>query len=315
MKICFLIDAPWDKWGGGQEHVTRVARDLEKDYGYTVDIIHPQKINPKFNFLNFLDRIWFAFWVVKFLLLSDHDIYHSHTFSTSAFLPLAWLRGKKTALTLHGAGKDLIGGGILNKLGIPKLLSWLILEVWPINFHFTAGGYKDFIKVGNGVDVAEYDKVDKIKHKGFRVFWLGRKFDPIKGLRYLEEATRDIDVELDIQDAIFGEEKIKHFKMADVYVLPSLSEGFPIVLLEAMAAKLPVITTDVGDCRKLVEEAKCGLVIPPGDVNALREAIKGLIGKKNSYGENGYKFVKNNYSWDKVAAIYNSYYRKLNSKL
>jgi len=314
MKICFLIDAPWDNWGGGQEHVTQVARKLNEVQGYKVDIIHPQKIRSTFNFFNFKDRLWFTFWVIKFLITSDYDLYNSHTFSTDAFLPIVKLRGRKTAITLHGVGKNLIGGGILNKLKIPKLLEWIILDLWPFDLKFTAGFRKNFIIVGNGVNVEDYNKFKKAeKSKKFKVLWLGRKYDPVKGVKYLEEAVKGLDVELDIAVNTYGEEKIKRFKQADLFVLPSLSEGFPIVLLEAMAAKLPIVTTDVGDCRKLIEEAKCGLVVPAADSKALRAAIQKIRKDKDLYGENGYKFVSKNYTWDKVASIYYSSYRRLNS--
>ncbi|MEK7127715.1 MAG: glycosyltransferase family 4 protein [Patescibacteria group bacterium] len=297
MKICYIIDAWMPAWGGGQEHVSQVAKILK------ADIFHPKN-----DFFSFRNRVLFTLWTIKFYLTSDYDIYHSHTYSTNLFLPLVKLRGKKAVITLHGMGKNLIGGGILNKLKIPQFLMWLVLDVWPYDLRFSASQYKNYVVVGNGVNVEEYDKVKKIKHSKYTVFWIGRRYDPIKGVSFLEEAVKGLDVDLDIVENIYGDEKIKRFKSADLFVLPSLSEGFPIVLLEAMAAKLPIITTDVGDCRKLVEEAKCGLIVPPGDALKIREAILEIIKNKNDYGENGYKFVKNNYTWDKVATIYNSFY-------
>lgn len=297
MKICFLTDAWLPIWGGGQEHVLQVAKRLH------ADIIHP-----KGNFFNFWSRVGFTLWTIKFYLTSDYDLYHSHSYSTSVFLLLAKLRGKKTAVTVHGIGKNLIGGGILNTLKITDFLMWLVLDVWPIDFKFCASNYKNYIVVGNGVDVKQFDKFSKTKSDRFRIFWIGRKYDQIKGVKYLEEAVRGLDVNLDIAENIYGEEKIKRFKMADLFVLPSLSEGLPLVLLEAMAAKLPIVATDVGSCKKLVETAKCGIIVPPSNTKKLAEAILKIKADKKNYGENGYEFVKKKYTWEKVAAIYNSEY-------
>lgn len=308
MKICMITDAWLPIWGGGQEHILQISKILEKKYGYKVDIIAPTLINKNFKFNNFLHRIWFTFWVLKFILTSDYDLYHSHMFSTSIFLPLVKLRGKKTAITVHGLGKNLIGGGLLNTLGITRLLMNLILYVWPYDYRFSVSNLKGFITVGNGVNVKEFDKFPKTKDHKFRIFWIGRKYDPVKGLVYLEKAVSGLDVTLDIADNVYGDEKIKRFKQSDVFVLPSLSEGLPLALLEAMAAKLPIVTTDVGDCGKLVKEANAGLVVQLGDAKALRIAIISIMKNHGSFGKNGYSFVKDNYTWDKVVtSIYKEY--------
>ena len=316
MKICMLTDAWKPIWGGGQEHIFQVSKILREEYGCEVEIIAPTLINKNFDFHNLFHRIWFAFWVLKFLLTSNYDIYHSHSFSTSAFLPLVKLRDKKTAFTVHGAGVSLVGGGLINKLGVSKLLMFLVLRVWPYDFRFSASPIPGFITVGNGVKVAEFDAVQAKKNpEKFRIFWLGRKYDPVKGVKYLEEAVKRINdpkIELDLADGVYGKEKIKRFKQADLFVLPSLSEGLPLTLLEAMAAKLPVVATDVGSCRKIVEESGSGKIIPPGDTNKLANSIKQIIqlnrARRDEMGNRGNNFVRKNYSWVGVAdRIYQAY--------
>ena len=64
----------------------------------------------------------------------------------------------------------------------------------------------------------------------------------------------------------------------DALVLPSFAEGVPVVLMEAMAARLPVIATAVGGVGELVEHAVSGLMVPPGDGAALRAAILQVLG-------------------------------------
>jgi glycosyltransferase involved in cell wall biosynthesis len=67
------------------------------------------------------------------------------------------------------------------------------------------------------------------------------------------------------------------FSEADLFVLPSLGECLAVVLMEATAAGLPVVTTDVGALAEAVRPAESGLIVPPKEVGALREALAALI--------------------------------------
>ena len=64
----------------------------------------------------------------------------------------------------------------------------------------------------------------------------------------------------------------------DALVLPSFAEGVPVVLMEAAAAALPVIATAVGGVGELVKHGQTGVLVPPGDGAALREAILQIMG-------------------------------------
>jgi glycosyltransferase involved in cell wall biosynthesis len=63
----------------------------------------------------------------------------------------------------------------------------------------------------------------------------------------------------------------------DVFCLPSSAEGLPLVVLEAMAAGKPVVATTVGGVPELVVQGETGLLVAPGDVDALRRALAGLL--------------------------------------
>jgi glycosyltransferase involved in cell wall biosynthesis len=66
-------------------------------------------------------------------------------------------------------------------------------------------------------------------------------------------------------------------KLMNVFILPSLYEGFPNVLLEAMAAQVPVVASNVGGVNELVSQHENGLLCPPGDSRSLADAVRWLI--------------------------------------
>lgn len=67
------------------------------------------------------------------------------------------------------------------------------------------------------------------------------------------------------------------YAVADVVVLPSLSEGFPFVLLEALAMSRPVVATAVNGVPEIIHDGSTGLLVPPGDPPALEEAILTML--------------------------------------
>jgi glycosyltransferase involved in cell wall biosynthesis len=63
----------------------------------------------------------------------------------------------------------------------------------------------------------------------------------------------------------------------DVFVLPSLSEGVPLALLEAMMAARPIVATAVGEVPTVLDGGRAGVLVPPGDAAALATAIAGVL--------------------------------------
>ncbi len=68
------------------------------------------------------------------------------------------------------------------------------------------------------------------------------------------------------------------YAMADIFVLPTLADCFPLAVQEAMAAGLPVVASDVGAIGEAVCDGETGLLTPPGDAAALAAALEGLVG-------------------------------------
>lgn len=87
------------------------------------------------------------------------------------------------------------------------------------------------------------------------------------------------------------------YKSNDIFVLPSISEGTPRVLIEAMANKLFVIATEVGGVPFTINHKKNGLLVKPKDSNAIVEAITEVVTNdklRQEVIEEGYRFAKEN---------------------
>ncbi|MEM4589043.1 MAG: glycosyltransferase family 4 protein [Thermoplasmata archaeon] len=101
---------------------------------------------------------------------------------------------------------------------------------------------------------------------------------------------------------------ISLYRGSYMLVLPTLTaaEGFGMVLIEANACGKPVIGSKVGGIKYVIKDGKTGLLVPPGDPEALTKAIEKLLEDEElakKMGSNGRKMVKENYTWDRVAKI------------
>jgi glycosyltransferase involved in cell wall biosynthesis len=91
----------------------------------------------------------------------------------------------------------------------------------------------------------------------------------------LQELAHQLGIEQDVYFAGMQSNPFKYMKRATSFVLPSLSEGLPNVLIEAMACGCPVIATDVasGGSREVLGGGEYGILVPPGDEEGLAQAI------------------------------------------
>jgi len=93
-----------------------------------------------------------------------------------------------------------------------------------------------------------------------------------------------------------------YYRGADLTVLPTLThaEGFGMVLAEANACGRPVIGTNVGGIPSVIQDHHNGLLVQPGDLHGLVEAIRAVLEDKalaDRMGRNGYERVKNEWTW------------------
>lgn len=143
------------------------------------------------------------------------------------------------------------------------------------------------------------------------VFW-------IVGDGTLKEKLKDQTKAIGLEDKVvftgFRRDIPEILSSMDVFVLPSLMEGLPMVLLEAMAARKPVIATEVGEIPKILEQGKLAVLVKPKDVRGLAEAIVSVLeaeNKINGITQNSYNKVKDNYSSEKMADKYFEVYQEI----
>jgi glycosyltransferase involved in cell wall biosynthesis len=120
--------------------------------------------------------------------------------------------------------------------------------------------------------------------------------------RRVSEASR-LDASIKVIGAVDDHAKWDVYGNADLFVLPTLSENFGIVIAEALAAGMPVISTKAAPWQEL-ETHDCGWWIDTGTeplVAALRHAMDRSDAERQAMGVRGRKLVEENYSWDEVA--------------
>jgi len=101
---------------------------------------------------------------------------------------------------------------------------------------------------------------------------------------------------------------------ADIFVLPSRSEGFSNAVIEAMAASLPVVATRVGGNPEAVRHGMTGLLVPPEDPSALANAVLELLSdseRANAMGEAGRRLAASEFSTENTVAKVVEIYRRL----
>lgn len=98
----------------------------------------------------------------------------------------------------------------------------------------------------------------------------------------LKSLTKDLGIQKEVYFLGFQNNPYKFMKNASIFVLSSLNEGFPNVLIEAMACRTSVVATNcTSGPGEIIENHKNGILVPPADENALAEAIVDLLKNKN----------------------------------
>lgn len=208
---------------------------------------------------------------------------------------------------------------------------------------------KKIMTIENGIDGSRFevaiDRDEKRKEIGMKndgpVIGLGVRLAEQKGITYLLQAMpRVIQSCPDINLVIVGDGELKSalqdqsaqlgiqdnvlflgprldipelLQLFDIYVLPSLWEGMPMVLLESLAAGCPVIATDVGGVSKVIKHGENGLLAQSKNPQQLAEAIVSLLADstlRDQFAARGLEIFKNKFSSDIMTRNYERLYQR-----
>lgn len=255
--------------------------------------------------------------------------------------------GKRVVLTVHGRSPPPAGlrGAVFRAMekACERVPDQLVFVASSLQVALSAGG----IVIPNGVPVEEVRARLPMRNAVRRelgistslvLLFMGRvtrnkgvstlldAFDAIRqtgmDLRLLLVGPIDHDVSLLLESrpehgrfvlAVGEQTEPWRFLVAgDIFVLPSMSEGLPLSLLEAMAAGIPAVASAVGDVATLLQDRKNGLIVAPGDSSALSAAILELVGDPSLATElarEGFDTVQKQYSRDQMITRYLRVYR------
>lgn len=115
---------------------------------------------------------------------------------------------------------------------------------------------------------------------------------------------------------ISDEQLIELYKTNDLFVFPTLFEGMPTVVLEAMSYGMPAVVSDVGATAELIDDKEKGYLIQKNSVEALKKSILHFYHltskEKQQLSDAAYNHVKNNFTWEIVAQKHVELFQRIN---
>ena len=212
-------------------------------------------------------------------------------------LPLADTKVIHNAVDIPNHDRAVSRKEIRSELGVPpsqKLVVMVARQTWEKNYPmFVSVGarlcrFRDdvtFVSVGRGMMMDELMGLAATLGVGNKVRFVGQRDDVPRWLG-----------------------------AADVFCFTSNTEGFPNAVLEAMAAALPVVSTDFPSAREVIANDDIGVIVPLGDEEAMVERVERLLedeASRHCMGKAAAAWVQEHYSWDKLVTTMQAFYSDL----
>jgi glycosyltransferase involved in cell wall biosynthesis len=325
---------------GADEGLKKEEKDLERMNGVTVKRLSKWRG---------VYTVWLLGYLLAFG--RQYNLMHAHTTLSAIAMNMAsWFTRVPTVVTVHASRVFETSWTLRKLLDRVVFLETKYSQEITVSEHFLkARNVNDHVLlIPNGMDTEPFDlvKIEKSPER-FETLFVGRLVHE-KGVDVLLRATKKLiesnefiksrkdftlhlvgegyersDLEkmaeklgiskyLRFHGKVTGEALVELYKGADLFVLPSRFEGLPLTLLEACAAKLPILATNVGDNRKLVLENVNGHLVQPDDEEELAYYLEyfALNPGLEQMGEASYDLVQQEYNWEssmqKILRVYDS---------
>jgi len=179
---------------------------------------------------------------------------------------------------------------------------------------------------GNGTLIGSFGRMSREKGHRFLLMALARIRDKINNVKLLllgsgeeESNLHNLSRKLGLENVIQWVPSCLYdtmpffFRALDLFVLPSLLENQPLVLLEAMAARVPVVATRVGGVEETIQSGREGVLVSPGNAESLAEAIDHAIrsGESSQWVEKAFSKVYTLFSLERFSRDITCVYEKL----
>lgn len=317
---------------------------------YAEGQVQVNRLGPVTNYWNSVGRLASVVSPIPHVIRGNYDIIHGHTF-LPAFPTMSGgvITGTPSVFTVHGMAMNTGIGRDRSRIGMVKrwieklfVLKFTYDHVISVNKHNMEllGDYHSSVSyIPNGVDL---DRFEGQMERRRDILFVGR-LDPKKRVSDLIEAFGNIagdyaDVRLvivgtgSVEDNLKqqakstnGSERIsfegkvpdceipRYYQSSEVFVLPSMWEGHPLTLLEAWAAGVPVIATEIEGIEEFVYHKSNGFLVPPASPNKLADALRYVLDNPRTarcWAEQGHDQVRSEYSWKTVARRTRDVYMK-----
>jgi glycosyltransferase involved in cell wall biosynthesis len=275
------------------------------------------------------------------------DLLHTHGYKADLYGYVAARRSHKPIVaTCHNWVGGTAALGIYNRIDrmALKRFNSLAAVSEPVAQRLLDSGVsgRKIKTIANGINVepfAHAQPLPALTFGGHKIVGMVARLDLQKGFEYLLRAVRELcGIFRELKVVIVGEgpdrklieDMIWQYSLEsnvilagqqtdmpgvyaamDIFVLPSLSEGLPMTILEAMAASKPAIATRVGAVPSVIKHGETGLLVDPRDVDGLRDALARLLSQPDlcrRMGAAGHDWVSRTYTSEAMALKYRQMY-------
>lgn len=308
------------------------------------------QFNSKGQWNSLFSRLIFIVQTFLFLLHNNYDLMHAFPFISGLPVFIAGFLKKIPVVFSVFAISSQYKGYQGFSFKINNLLENFFTQLLPYKLLITDNQLffkkykkKNIVYIPNGVDINLFESIKVKKSRIPQLLFVGRFHKQkgldclIKSIDYLKKKIRTFKLLLigwgpeediirmliqsyglqsyiKLRSPVYGKALISEYKRSQMLILPSLYEGQGIVVFEAWAAKIPVITTKVGSLKYLIKNGINGFLVNPDKPRQLADTIYKLLknNKRSQMGINGFNLVEKEYTWEKaVSRLYKEYLKLL----